>query len=424
MAGIFKDRRAGGDRWRYTQRTLRHDREYGFYWYSWLWRIFRPLLVCLCAVIVVVGLVYSGWQALDSQLFAAPDPADATVVDFEITSGQSITSIGESLFNAGLVKNKGVFKYIVQFMGVGSKIQYGSYPLSRDMTVNDIVEKLTEGSAANERTITVIPGWTITDIADYLVANNALDDKDEFLTLADDAERFINYSYALERAVETDDFDSRDYALEGYLAPDTYRVYMNASAESIIQTLLRQTDTVIDALFNQADTGDVLLDENGNEIEDEEETDEVEFVTTLDEDQTIILASIIEKEAGKLDDYAKVSAVFHNRLERGIRLESDATVSYPLGIKRMILTAEELSSDTPYNTYTRDGLPAGPICNPSRAAIEAALHPDTDYIYEGYLYFCAGDPEQGETVFARTAEEHAANVAQYRPLWQAYDSGQ
>ena len=70
-----------------------------------------------------------------------------------------------------------------------------------------------------------------------------------------------------------------------------------------------------------------------------------------------------------------------------------------------------------YNTYTRDGLPVGPICNPSKAAIQAALYPDTDYIYDGYLYFCAGDPSTGELVFSKTQEEHQANVDKYRPLW-------
>ena len=160
-----------------------------------------------------------------------------------------------------------------------------------------------------------------------------------------------------------------------------------------------------------------------DETEDAGEAD-VLFATTLNEDQTIVLASIIEKEAGKKSDFAKVAAVFHNRLEQGIRLESDATVSYPLGIDRLVLTSSELETLNEFNTYTMDGLPVGPICNPSKAAIQAALYPDTDYIYDGYLYFCTGDPEKNELVFAKTRDEHLENVAKYRPLWVQHDEKQ
>ena len=267
------------------------------------------------------------------------------------------------------------------------------------------------------------------DIAEYLKNQGALEDTEEFLTLCNDFDRFVDSCYTLQTAQEQGQLEGRRYQLEGYLAPDTYRVYMNASAESIIQTLLKQTETVMDSVFNAEPTQQVVRDEFGQIITDQEEAEsqqEVRFVTTLNQDETLVLASIIEKEAAKREDYAKVSAVFHNRLERGMRLESDATTAYPLGVKRMVLTAEELSTVNGYNTYTRDGLPVGPICNPSKAAIQAALYPDTDYIYDGYLYFCAGDPSTGELVFSKTQEEHQANVDKYRPLWVAFDqqSGQ
>ena len=87
----------------------------------------------------------------------------------------------------------------------------------------------------------------------------------------------------------------------------------------------------------------------------------------------------------------------------------------------MILSSEEVASVNGYNTYNRDGLPVGPICSPSKAALSAALYPDMEYIAEGYLYFCAGDPSKGEVVYAKSKQEHEANVAKYRPLWEAYD---
>ena len=111
-------------------------------------------------------------------------------------------------------------------------------------------------------------------------------------------------------------------------------------------------------------------------------------------------------------------------MNAGMRLESDPTATYLLGVDKLALSDEETSAVNNYNTYVIDGLPAGPICNPSRAAIEAALYPDMDYVSEGYLYFCATEPGSGTLAFARTLEEHQANVDKYRPLWEAYDRSQ
>ena len=111
----------------------------------------------------------------------------------------------------------------------------------------------------------------------------------------------------------------------------------------------------------------------------------------------------------------RVSAVFHNRLAEGMRLESCATVQYVLGTTRLALTDSDTSVDSPYNTYKNSGLPIGPICNPSRAALQAAAFPDEEYLNEGYLYFCSKDPTSGELQFSKTYEEHQAAVEQYRP---------
>ena len=416
---------------RYNQKTLRRDREYGFYWYSWLWKIFRPAMVLLCSVVIVLGIVATGWKAVNDNFFLATAPGDQTSVDFVVNRGDSVSTIGKNLEQENLLRNPGIFRYIVQFQGVTNKFQYGNYPLTRDMDVFQIIDKLTEGSATNERSITIIPGWTMKDIAADLVKKGALKDTDEFLVLANSLETFQAQSYVLQDAMSMGAINGRLYQLEGYLAPDTYRVYTNATAQDIILTILRQSDKVRDGVFFAEIEPVTITDEFGNPVEEEEDLDEFgnpieqfKFETSLNRDQTMILASIIEKEAGLRADYAKVSAVFHNRLEKGMRLESDATTAYPLGINRIVLTASELETINGYNTYTLSGLPIGPICNPSKAAIEAALYPDTDYIYDDYLYFCAGDPEKNETVFARTKEEHQANVSQYRPLWVAQDQRQ
>ena len=129
---------------------------------------------------------------------------------------------------------------------------------------------------------------------------------------------------------------------------------------------------------------------------------------------------VIEKEAKK-GDFAKVSAVFHSRLDQGMKLQSDPTIHYITGERRMSLRGSDLAVESPYNTYQNSGLPVGPICNPSPEAIYAALYPDESYVAEKYLYFCSKDPESGELYFSRTLEEHEQAVSIYAPLWQAYD---
>ena len=137
-------------------------------------------------------------------------------------------------------------------------------------------------------------------------------------------------------------------------------------------------------------------------------------------DEVFTLASMIEKEA-KTADFAKVSAVFHNRLKAGMTLGSDVTVKYASGSQKMYLNDNDLAVDSPYNTYTHKGLPVGPVCNPSMDAIVAALYPDEQYVAQKYLYFCSTDPASGELHFSKTLEEHNAAVAMYRPLWEEYD---
>ncbi|MBQ2955725.1 MAG: endolytic transglycosylase MltG, partial [Clostridia bacterium] len=119
-----------------------------------------------------------------------------------------------------------------------------------------------------------------------------------------------------------------------------------------------------------------------------------------------------------------VSAIFHNRLKQGMKLQSDPTAKYTDGSTNMVLTSAQVNLETPYNTYVISGLPAGPICNPSPAALKAALHPNQSFIDEGYLYFCSKDPNSGELHFSQTLEEHERAVAEYRPLWEAFDEAQ
>lgn len=394
----------------YNQKTLLREREYGFYWYAWLWKIIRPILIFAASAVIVLGIFVNVWFALYDNFLKPANPDDSSTVTFKINQGDYVSTIGNHLVEQGLLRNKGIFKYMVMFKGVTSEIQYGTYQLSPSMNVSEIIDILSSGTSSVERSITIIPGWTVEDIANYFYSIGAIENKADFLALCNDQEKFASVSHQVAQAIESGTASGRKYLLEGYLAPDTYRVFTTASAESLIKTLLSQTELVMDDLYAS--------------IEANETVAEGSFVSTLTQDQTIILASMIEKEAGTANDYGRVSAVFHNRLARGMRLESDPTVKYVTGSTNFILSSDELNLDSAYNTYVIGGLPVGPICNPSKAAIEAALHPNQEYINEGYLYFCSKDPDSGELQFSRTLEEHEAAVAQYRPLWEAYDAEQ
>lgn len=381
----------------YTYRSMRDEREYGPYWYSALWRVIRPILVFAGAMIVVIGVLYGVWNKVYDHFLAPADVNSQQEIAFAVQSGQSLTSVANKLEEAGLIRNHTVFKYYCDFAGMGQKIQVGSYMLKPSMTMSEIADQLTRGDGNPiVRNITMIPGWTIEEFAADLVKNGVLTDSAEFLELCRTGEKFKDYYYIAD-VLATNSASQRRYVLEGYLSANTYEVYVTATAEDIIRRLLSQTERVFPADY-------------------QERASELGYTM----DQMLTLASLIEKEA-KTADFTKVSAVFHNRLKEGMKLQSDVTIHYVTGDNRMVLTGSDLEVNSPYNTYKVTGLPLGPICSPSQAAINAALYPDEAYVAEKYLYFCAKDPNTGELHFSRTLQEHEQAVSIYAPLWSAYD---
>ena len=400
---------------RYSIKTLHEDREYGLFWYSWLWKILRPVLIFFCSLLIVIGLVKFGYETIYNNFLGPVNIHDTNRKSFEIESGQSVTSIGSQLEKQGFIHNGSIFKYLIQFEGLSNQLSYGTFELSPAMTVNQIIDELTSGSQTNERTITIVPGWTCEDIAEYLYNEGAIASQEEFLRLCNDVDRFVADSYALKSAQDAGTLAGRKYALEGYLAPDTYRVFRSASAENIISTLLKQNNAVVDKVYYNTDAV-YQVDDSGNYSEVQR------YNSGLTVDQNIILASMIEREAGRVEDYGKVSAVFHNRLRLGWKLESDPTATYTFGLSHYVLTQEEITDQNLYNTYVVNGLPVGPICNPSTAALQASMNPDMDYINGGYMFFCATDPQTKDLAFAVTREEHLQNVAKYQQMWADYDA--
>ncbi len=379
------------------ERELIESRRYGFFWYDWIWRVLRPILVFVCSFVIICGLIYTGWQKVDEMFFAPTDSQNQEVVSFSVKSGSSLSAVSKNLEAAGLIHNHTVFKYMADFMGMGQKIQSGDYELTRAMSATEILDQLISGDGKPlTMKITIIPGWTVEDVANYLVEIKVLSSADEFLSLCKSGEAYNGY-YFIEEVMKTGTVSQRKYALEGYLSPNTYEIYTSSSADTLIKRLLTQTEAAYLSGY----------DERAQEL-------------GLTMDQVFTLASMIEKEA-KTSDFAKVSAVFHNRLKAGMTLGSDVTVKYASGSQKMSLNDSDLAVDSPYNTYTHKGLPVGPICNPSMDAVVAALYPDEQYVAQKYLYFCSAEPESGKLVFSNKLEEHNKAVSYYRQYWEEYD---
>ena len=381
----------------YDHETLRDERQYGFFWYSGIWHVLRPVLVVMASLVLVFGVLSTLYGVADDKFLSAIDPADQTEVPFTIAGGSSLTRVANDLEEQGLIKNRSVFKYYCDFIGLSQKIQAGDYTLSKSMDIFQIADKLTTGDGRPmTANITLIPGWTVEDFAVSLKEQGVIADEEAFLRQCRTGEGFADY-YFIQEEMGTSRVNERKYLLEGYLSPNTYEVYTSAGHTDVLKKLLDQTDKVLSPEWQDR---------------------AAEIGMTVD--QVITLASLIEKEA-KSPDFARVSAVFHNRLNTKMKLGSDVTIHYITGERRMSLRNSDLSIDSPYNTYLYEGLPLGPICNPSPSAIQAALYPDAAFVAEKYLYFCSKDPDTGELHFSKTLAEHERAVSIYAPLWQAYD---
>jgi UPF0755 protein len=366
-----------------------------------MWLSVRPAVVLGVSLLIVFFIARTGVNYVLSNYIMPTDQNDATPIEVVIPSSSSASSIARILYNAcgydeeGLIPSTAAFKVYVDFVGKANSLKAGTYVLSKNMSIKQIVDVLCEGNPPKETvTFTVPEGYTVTGIAEVLLENGLISDTNELLSAVKTGEDFTNFAF-IDDAAQTENAVYRTYMLEGYLFPDTYEVYADASVDTILIKMLNR--------FNEVFTDEYL-------------TRAQELGMTMD--QVVALASLIEREAQAPDDFARVSAVFHNRMTDEMPLQSCASLSYVLGVTKYTFTEAERETESLYNTYKYDGLPVGPVCNPGKAAIEAALYPNEDYLEEGYLYFCNQNPsETNELVFAKTYEEHQENVRKYQEYW-------
>jgi UPF0755 protein len=305
------------------------------------------------------------------------------VVAFELRQGQGLQQVARSLKEQGILDAAWKLRAVALLEGGASELKAGRYRLAKGASAAAILRRLVEGEVETA-TVTILEGWTAAQFC------AAFADSMNF-----DAERFLRLVRGPSRELRSE-WDLPDsVGLEGYLYPETYRLAPGLDEESLLGVFLSaRRESLNDAVRARMAERQVGLRE------------------------LLTLASIVEAEARRDDERAKIAAVYWNRLGQGWKLEADPTVAYALGKQGQRLSYRDLEVDSAYNTYRHGGLPPGPIGSPGAASVEAVLWPAEDF---PAMYFVA-DGEGGH-VFSETWEEHQRAVREYRRKRRARSQG-
>lgn len=314
--------------------------------------------------------------ACGSNNLNAVDENDATEVHYTIKSGSNITIVANELEELDIIANaSSMIKYAKD--NNLTNIKAGEYILAKNMTPIEMLQKFSSGDVYKGTKIVVQEGLEAVQVAEK-IESAGLGSAEEFM-------KIVNNPAIFKEKYEFLD-DDKIISLEGYLYPLTYHFKESDTEKDIIDKMLNSFSKVY---YNEIEP---KLAESGK---------------TLNE--VITLASIVEREAALESEMPLVASVFQNRLDINMKLESCATVQYILKERKWILSYEEISIDSPYNTYKYGGLPITPIASPSLKAIMAALEPaETDY-----LFFLSKNDGTGSQAFAVTYQEHMQNRKKY-----------
>lgn len=306
-------------------------------------------------------------------------------LSFEIKDGESAVALATRLKEQKIIKSEFFFKLYLKQKGLDKKIQSGIFSLTVPFTIPHVALSLSSPEK-NERSITIIPGWDLRDIAEYFEKEGIASQK-EFFELVGVPAEFQNVSFSTPFDTEFSLLHGRPnrLSLEGYLSPETIQIFKNEKLESIVHRLLSQREKELNVQLLED------IKKNGHTVH-----------------EILTLASIIEKEVRTPEDRKKVSDLFWRRIEAGMGLQADSTVHYLSGREGDVFTkAKERQIDSLFNTYKYRGLPPGPISNPSVSSIEAAIYPEKN---DAWFFLTTSD---GTVIYSKTLDEHNMNVAKY-----------
>jgi UPF0755 protein len=335
------------------------NKERGLFGFRVLW-----ILGFLIILILFFAYFFYGLQPVS-------DVTTESTVEFKVTKGEGLKSIGGRLSRAALIKSIAVFKMYALISGKAQSFQPGLYKISPAMSVPAIVNELTS-PGRNEVTVTIPEGVTVKDVDNILQQFGVLE------------KPLLNYPW--KQLADRYPYLANVHSLEGFLFPDTYRFQFDSSAETILKIFLDN--------FNKKAWSRLKERENWYDY--------------------LILASYLEREVPEFEDRQIVAGILLKRLKLGMPLQVDATISYIKcngmfkNCENIKISRDDLKLASPYNTYERLGWTPSPIANPGEAALAAALNPKAS----SYLYYLSAAKSK-ETIFSKTLEEHNINRAKF-----------
>jgi UPF0755 protein len=368
------------------------------------------------SLLILLAIALAGVVGWGQRQWAADGPLEQAIF-FEVPRGASLRAVSEDLAEAGAVTSAAVFRLGTEYADAAGDLRFGSYEIPAGASMETVLEIVTAGGPSSFRYAATyvlridgtgelrlrerLPGTgEIVELATFSYE----DGTPEVYSRLVEEEQITVYRVAIPEGLtswqivqglnQADFLDGQvaDIPAEGSLAPDTYEVRRGDDRNAILERMRAAQEVILAEVWAAR-------------------TDGLPIATA---EEALVLASIIEKETSVPDERRQVSSVFVNRLNQGMRLQTDPTVIYGVTNGRGVLgrgiRQSELRDDNPWNTYVIDGLPPTPIANPGRAAIEAAVDPDTT----PYIFFVADGT--GGHAFSVTLEEHNENVARWRQI--------
>lgn len=335
----------------------------------------KKVLVTLFVVIVILTGLIAGAYLYYHNNADHPMKDPTKVVTITVAENDSLYLVLDRLESQGILSNGWLSKAFFRLSGLDLEIEPGRHEMPAGGSLKDLLETL-QGENLDDRTFTVPEGFTIDNIADR-IGESGLLTKSEFLEAIK----------VFEAPDYVPELGQRRYRMEGFLKPATYTFPLGTPARSIIGTMSAEFKNNLERIIKSM---------------------ELTGITPGDYDDIINKAAMIERETNNPEERQIVASVIENRLEKGMKLQIDATILYARGVDYKVITMADILFDNPYNTYFTKGLPEGPIANPSDESIRAALSPsETEYLY--YVL----NPRTGKHFFTGEYTEFEAKRAEY-----------
>lgn len=343
-------------------------------------RVFKKNRILFTALLLFF-LVSAVFLFAKKEIHVAKSAKPGKEIIFLVKKGDSAFEISNNLKKEGVIKFGFIFRGYVIFRGISDKLQAGNYSLSDSMAIPEIADKFAKGDVINKNFV-IMEGWDLRDIGLNLESQKIMKADDFFkITGYPKGEDLDGQTTQIVKELSTlFDFlkdKPKDFGLEGYIFPDTYRILAGEDAEEMVKKALSNLGGKLDLKLRKE-----IASQKKSVFE------------------IIIMASILEKEVKTLQDKKIVSGVLWKRLKIGMPLQVDATIAYITENSKTRTTLQETKIDSLYNTYKYKGLPPGPISNPGLDSIIAAIYPQKS----SYLYYLSA--RNGMTIFSKTFDEH------------------